>query len=173
MSQWFEPKQYRQFIWLFYHSPKSSLGKRLTTDYLVVMTLVLIKAIPISFYVSQIWRVNFSKVQKKKQTWSNHDFLHMVIQNRLGKWLASSTCTVAWLSVMVERSLTVVKEQNIWKLNDFHFFCLPPWSQYKFDLSEKKKIGMAWLTLSSQSSSYMHQLSNPFYPDPPTGSLCR
>ena len=33
---------------------------------------------------------------------------------------------------------------NIWKSNDIHFFCLPPGSQYKCDLSEKHKIKLEW-----------------------------
>ena len=37
--------------------------------------------------------------------------------------MASSTTTaVSWLGVMVKRLQTVVKERNIWKLNDIHFF---------------------------------------------------
>ena len=85
--------------------------------------------------------------------------------------MASSTSTVAWLSIMVERSQTVVKERTILKcswddsfgslllkfgcddleaetiheviVSEF-FFCLPPGSQYKFDLSEKHKIKLEW-----------------------------
>ena len=59
-----------------------------------------------------------------------------------------------WWSAWRQKPSTTWLFRAMTKLNNIHFFfCLPPGSQYKFDLSKKHKIKLEWPYYTSHSTA--------------------